>query len=723
MQERNLSNKLTRAILIEEKNRRFLAEAHANLILEALSKDYKKVEPLLKKLSLIAKFAQEAGVSSLSSAVSGLSIELNQFKKQEKTDDAGAVKQDLLNKITGWFGAKVDTNPFLKGLTLLDALETGFSVLQDVAKNNIEGYDLGGGSISAQVKNDKTLKRIKKILKKAFAPSGVFSAIKSLFGAESRLPYVKNEEEFIEQLITKPNAQQLSSLTTAVVSGPKADDVTSVVKSSVTQTAPGVLIRPAQLLPTSGNPVYDIGQLTRIAAPVIARSSNPAVASVDKSAQKDQSEFFKNFVDSVAAQAQVNRDKVVKILTALFVYNKQKKSSRVASESLDRKVKITLEDITDARVAIHEADSTNMNWLQVLFEATEDRRKTKAVAKSTPQVGSKIYKCVKCKSDTRGDAFCTVCGEKQPPENIDPTASSNKKTASAEKNVSTDLQRAEQLIQSFADKNKETMNLAQSSSLASNIAALSSEDKAKGLNIIKKNIQDSLSVLSSFPEMKQKAELSASSFERLKDSEDFVTLFALLANVNKSVADWRADLVNKTEEEKNALLAQVSNNKKLMSDLQNYNKSQESFVNDLTAQLSQAKSELSQQELDYKELVNKFSKNQDLLQDFIQKLADELKTDPSKLGSEIKKAGGIGDFLDKLKKKYSDEVAAATAAAGISRAPTAAQASDKQSRALEALKKSLKDVVETEILAVLKALPDYMIVESIHRKSSVIKKK
>lgn len=336
------------------------------MILEALDNDdIGNATRVLKKLNAISKFAPD----SLKTAIKAAADEVNDF--------TGGGLGALMKKAGSWlakkFGAKAGTNPILKALVLLNALERGFFDAADVITNNAPDYDGDSDKSLMDQVDDNAAKNLRKILAKAFQPEGVFAKVKSLFGSTGGIPYVKDVNKMVEEIMLLP-AKQITSLISAATSGESSEKAAEAAKdmaqASTTKKAPSG----GEVKKGPEQPVKSAEDLaTAIAAGQTEKKGEDSGEAVQK-AQENPKAVVKQFVDYIQKQSKQEADVVQKVLNALVKNGKLKSSFSVA----EGRARLTMNDVLDAQMALLECGGSSSKWVELLFETSKRKAKKDA---------------------------------------------------------------------------------------------------------------------------------------------------------------------------------------------------------------------------------------------------------------------------------------------------------------------------------------------------------
>lgn len=360
-----------RKMLIAEKHERelLLAEATAQMILEALdSNDLGNATKVLKKLNAIAKVAPP----SLAAAIKEAAAEVNDF--------TGGGIGALMKKATTWlakkFGAKAGTNPILKALVLLNALEVGFTDAVDVINNNAPDYDGNSDKPLMDQVDDAAAGRLRKLLAKAFQPSGVFAKVKSLFGSTGGIPYVKDVNKMVQDIMMLP-AKQITSLISAATSGESSESAAEAAKDMATAGKEGG----KSAAPKSNEPVKSVDDLaSAVATGQTQGKGDDAASKAASMAQENPKKVVKQLVDDISKRSKQDPGVVEKVLSALVKKGKMKTEFKVTEEGHVRvkssPTRLTMRDVLDAQMALLKCGRSTENWVNILFEVESLEEKT-----------------------------------------------------------------------------------------------------------------------------------------------------------------------------------------------------------------------------------------------------------------------------------------------------------------------------------------------------------
>lgn len=200
-------------------------DVHVEMIIEALDKtDLQRTYEIINKLSKL----KGKGSKLIDTMVQSTVDEINKF-----TGGTGTALEKMANVFKKATGV---TNPVLKGLRLVNALEQGFSQLPAVLKNfGIEptGKTNKSSSILELIMNDdpkggqERAKTLQQSLKNMFRPAGLFSGMK--------LPETFNTNTLSAEILNMPigNIVEIyNSLIHGVTTNALDKDVTDAVKTS-----------------------------------------------------------------------------------------------------------------------------------------------------------------------------------------------------------------------------------------------------------------------------------------------------------------------------------------------------------------------------------------------------------------------------------------------------------------------------------------------------------
>jgi len=349
------------------------AEEMAQLIVEALdSEELQNATKILKKLGAIKK-AVDADVDlkeTLGVAIQEAADEVNEF--------TGGGFKALLKKGMGAlaqkFGAKAGENPILKSLVLLNALERGFGDAIDLIENAMPDFDATSEQSISEQGDEKVLKNLRNSLTKAFVPEGIFSKIKSIFGAASGgLPYVKNAEVIINGILGTP-AKTLIPIIKAATTGPSSNDATNSIQNA--------LKGGSKKKKEEEQPVKSVDALaSAVASGQTQDKGEEAAAKASEQAASNPKVVVKQLIDFVAKQSNQSADVVEKVLNALL-----KKGKLRASLTTEGKFSLSVSDVIDAQMALLECRGSTKIWASLLLERTE--KENKAIKKVEDAVTS-----------------------------------------------------------------------------------------------------------------------------------------------------------------------------------------------------------------------------------------------------------------------------------------------------------------------------------------------
>lgn len=155
----------------------------ARVICEAIDpQDLKATSDMIKRLRDVVS---STALKSIGAAVQNAQDDLN--KASEGT---------ISSKIWGKLKSLGYKNPYLKALTLANALETGFSQLPAILANNNVNVETDGNTPLNKLLNIDRLNSIKKQIVNSFVPSGTFAVFKTI-------PYV-DTSRFADEIVTIP---------------------------------------------------------------------------------------------------------------------------------------------------------------------------------------------------------------------------------------------------------------------------------------------------------------------------------------------------------------------------------------------------------------------------------------------------------------------------------------------------------------------------------------
>lgn len=737
-------------LLTESMQERLIAESTAYIILEALDKSYKDLTVIKKKIADIAAVAQKEGMTVTASAMQKALEEM--AKNPEATK-----KKTGIAKLANVFGVKVDNNPVLKSMSMLSTLESGFDFLEDIVSDpaNFPKFKKNGPSLEEQSGNNA--ENVKKVLKKAFAAEGIFSKLKSLLGV-SRIPFVDNEDIFIQELMTVP-AKSLLQLRKSVLGGFTTKNVQSSVQDFVASEAPGVLVSPDKILPTSGQPATSTSQLISLVAAAATDGKGKTSATISAKAKDDPGQFLNSFIDSIAAQTKIKKDTIAKILNALVVYNNSKKSGKKGGKkgqkpepgsasppaapvpAQESRSYITAEDVFDAKIKLFECDGTSSDWIDLLFE-----QKSAISNQSLKVFLEKIGKIQNARaSKISPDAFRKVMDEFNEIVDKEKLSDEEKQAGLArlkqkfpnaemdapkkEPSSLSSAQEISKIVQDVIRASQGTQKeLSRSESIFAQIESNPTKHKQVA-DVLKKNLQDVIVFIDSTgdKELIQQTSEPRARYEeiRSKPTPALVLIYSILQGLNEKISTWYKTLLNKSEDEKKQILSQLA---KRETELAQRVDDEKKRNDQLKSELEKLASQSSEKDKAYDKLLKSST---EIIKKFVKELADELGEDPAKLQNDIADAGGIKKYIDAIKAKNAAEIAKAAADAGVPGLPEgpspgagagegSTEPSGRKEKAAAAIKTDLKNVKTDTIKKVLDVLPDWMISEVARRQAALL---
>lgn len=343
-----------------------IAEQHAHALLEALDKEeLQKATKILNKLATIKKAADaDPGLAVLSIAIKDAAEDVNDYTG----GGIGALMKKGSAALMKKFGLeKASSNPILKSLTLLSALETGLEQLETIVKNNVSDYDFSKGSLDDQIgddpKNNKVKENLKKTIAKAFRPEGAYSKIASLFSGGGGIPYLKDVKLLITGIMDA-KGESLQNLIAAAKQGPSSEEAAAAAKD-ITQQAQGGQEAAA------GQP--GAGKEQTVTADNLAAAVAAGNPGNKELADAKPKEAAKQLVDDIAGKTKLSNEIVGSILSALIKANKLKANFSTQNESRNpRLATLSLSDVHRAKVLYLESGGSSRKWLKLLSEATFD---------------------------------------------------------------------------------------------------------------------------------------------------------------------------------------------------------------------------------------------------------------------------------------------------------------------------------------------------------------
>jgi hypothetical protein len=372
---RRLSLKENYAIksFLNEKRRlneeRLLAESYAVLILEELDKNQmQQATNAIKKFQLISNAAGKANMGGLQKVIKNAAEDINQFMG----GGLGALLKKGIGALASKMGVKIAENPLLKGLTLLNSLESAFAALPDILSNNIENYDeKAKESPLDQAGDDKAKKAIFDTFKKALVPEGVFSKIISLVGKGGSLPYMGDIKLVINDILLAP-ASAVTELIAATQTAPMTSDIQKAVSSiaqagqEAGQQGGGAGGGAEVAVPKLGAPVTGTAQLAAVVAAGSAKNNNKDVQAAVDDAQKNPKAVIDKFMNYVAQKSKQDVEKVVKPVITALIKNKALETNVKLESVRSNQVVLTSSDIAKAKKALIQSRGSVKEWIRII---------------------------------------------------------------------------------------------------------------------------------------------------------------------------------------------------------------------------------------------------------------------------------------------------------------------------------------------------------------------
>ena len=359
-----------------------LAETYAEILLEALDpEELKKATSTLSKLRELK--AAGKNMPALVAAIDEAVNEINEFMG----GGVGSLLKRGLGAISKKFDIKAGENPILKGLSFLNALESGFSKLPDILKNVIADYkEDDDKSPVDQAPDDAAKKTLAAQAKNAFSPSdGIFSKIASLFG--KGIPYVSSSEDLVTDVLKAP-AKEVTEVIKAASSGTSTSDAAG---------AAGDIARAGQGgggggraggggggggpriagVPGVGQPITSLAQLAGVLGAGGALGSGvgiPQLGAAAAAAREDPADATKDFIEYVKKESGEDEATIKKVLAAL-IQTKALRANIAVKESFsrlsnvnNRTIALDLDDVYDAMDSLDESSFYNRHWIDILLE-------------------------------------------------------------------------------------------------------------------------------------------------------------------------------------------------------------------------------------------------------------------------------------------------------------------------------------------------------------------
>lgn len=192
---------------LKERREARLFNKRMDVIVEALNKeDFATATQIINKLEKM----KNKGLTNLDSAISKAQAELNKYVQGGKLADAWQSIRTMVGL----------DNPLVKVMTFANALETGFSQVQQIIQNNLQQVDKSKSLAELGLSPDK-LKTVVGTLQKALSPGGVFAGAKTV-------PYI-NKKSLVSDLINTP-ISKLESVAQVASEGPQTNQIAPDMK-------------------------------------------------------------------------------------------------------------------------------------------------------------------------------------------------------------------------------------------------------------------------------------------------------------------------------------------------------------------------------------------------------------------------------------------------------------------------------------------------------------
>jgi hypothetical protein len=197
---------------------------HAKLLLEEINE--KELEQATEVIEKLRKISKSPGAENLKVLKAGIDLAIKDINEYT----GGGIKDRARGALASLFSkTNPSKNPILKGLGFSSALESGFSVLPQVLKNNIEDIETDENKqkpIIDLIKDDQKIqKAVVDSLKKAFVPKGAWNKV------FSKIPFVVDNESLIIELLDA-TPEQLGSIAGILKSGTKAEEAQEIVQDA-----------------------------------------------------------------------------------------------------------------------------------------------------------------------------------------------------------------------------------------------------------------------------------------------------------------------------------------------------------------------------------------------------------------------------------------------------------------------------------------------------------
>ena len=366
---------------LSRKKEILLAESYAEMLLEALDpEELKKATSTLSKMREIK--AAGKNMPALVAAIDEAVKEINEFMG----GGVGSLLKRGLGALASKFDIKAGENPILKGLSFLNALESGFGKLSDVLKNVVDDYkEDDDKSPLDQAPDDAAKKTLAAQAKNGFAPSeGIFSKIASLFG--KGIPFVSSTEDLVTDVLKAP-AKEVTEVIKAAASGESTSGAAGAA-GDIARAGQGAggggraggggggggVPRIAGV-PGVGQPITSLAQLAGVLGAGAALGGGggiPQLGAAAAAAREDPADATKDFIEYVKKKSGEDDATIKKILAAL-IQTKALRANIAVKESFSRLDSratntLTLEDVYDAMDSLDESSFYGRHWIDLLLE-------------------------------------------------------------------------------------------------------------------------------------------------------------------------------------------------------------------------------------------------------------------------------------------------------------------------------------------------------------------
>jgi len=736
-------------LLIEQKylQKQLLAEATAELLLEALSEEElielkSNIEPKLNALTAAVPETCPTLKTSVNSAIDDV----------KKFAQAGFFKKLLsggIDAVMGFLGVKTKENPLLKTMTYLSGLENLFGKLRELSTKlnkdvfSSENSEKKLGELFDKDENNT----LKKSLLKALTPQdSVFSTIASMFG--KGIPYVPKGAKLVDEIFDT-KIGDLVNIIKALQTGKKTSELASTAREITSAATGGAEAgggagggKP-QPAPGGGQPIASVDQLAAAILTHQAAQSNKPTPPADET-KKKASEITKKFLASVTKKAQESykeiTDKDVQKVIKVLLQNKKLSSEFALNlegrrlQGSNRLVTLSLADVSHARKLFIESGGSTKRWVKLLVEREINNQKAQELynlfVRKIKDKNIQTLKDLKKAFETSGNSeqlgalpkamkknLINVFKEENPKvskkeleqlfSGLGPPVKDQEGTGS---DSSSGVGQIEELKSEIERLNAELRSRATDGSLGKEqlIGLIDSQldyikDSVKSIKILIKSSQDKkLELGDGFRKLMANFSSNVKSFvqnaENLKDNPNVEGFQGLLDDQTTiDQAKFQIfDEINSTEKAD-----------KLKSEIQtaldSLKSSQDAFSNQAD-ELAQEKEARGAAETKAQELAAELEGNKKVLDTVakLMNLSDEDKKNPDALVFAIQK-------MIEEKPEQAARVAGAVNVdlnAGTSTAMTKTQKLAKQ------FQKELEDIDQPKVIAILDAIPDWLLEES-----------